>query len=222
MTDLESINDPEPDPAAASAQARADAFSAAPFFWQDIQLAPMAIDREADWLSHCRRIGLPPLSAVINDADSFLAHAIRLIWFCAHDPSKWLARWMRGGDAAPMVLEIVIRQWLDKHIQPGDQASAALKLALAIYDRSRINQAALIDDDDEEDTEGNGSGPAHELSTSASSAGPAPAPSRSITSGIICHKSKAGPSSTRLAAPMAASTSGRKKARRKKRKSGRG
>ncbi len=210
--------DGAPDP---RSDARADAFSAAPFHWKDLQLAPLAIGREAAWLSHCRRIGLPRLGAVINDADSFLAHAIRMLWFCAHEPSAWLSIWIKGGDLGAFLLDIKITQWADAQIQPGDEAAAALKLALDIHDRSRINQASLLDSDDS-DTEGNGSGPAHERNTSASSAGPAPEPTVENTLTTTSLRSKAGPMSTRTARARAANTSGRKKAPKKKRNSARG
>lgn len=219
-TDLETINGPDPTPD--RDQERAAAFSAPPFFWKETELAPLAISREADWLLHCQRIGLPTLDAVINEGDAFLAHAIRMIWFCAHRPSKWLAHWI-GWDStvAPYKLDLEIREWADEQITPGDDAIAAIKLALAIHDRARINQATLIDEEDA-DAEGNTSGPAHELNTSASSSGPAPAHSPKSTSPIISPRSAAGPTSTPTAAPTAAPSNGRKKWLGKKRRSARG
>jgi hypothetical protein len=219
--DLEPLDS---DPAEARTAARESAFAAAPFFWKDLELAPLAIGREGDWLLHCQRIGLPPLHEVINSGDAFLGHAQRLLFFCANPPRAWLAVWMKGGAAAPIILEQMIADWAARHIQPGDQI-AVIKLALQIYDRSRITQATLTDQE-EDDAEGNASGPAHVLNTSASSSGPAPASMEPAlpaphTSNTTSRKRKAGPSSMRTAAPTAARTHGLKKGRRKKPRSAR-
>lgn len=194
---LEPLDPPDPHEAA---------FTAAPFAWKNIPLHALAIAREGDWLMHCRRIGLPALHECIGSAETFLPHAVRLLWFCAHEPVTWLSAWMKGGEAAPVVIENFVRAWSEEQITPGDQP-AVLKLALDIYDRAHANEARLLDPGGE-DTEGNASGPRTRLNTSASSRGPAPDSSVSSTSATHFPRSAAGPTSTRTAARKVAATNG--------------
>jgi hypothetical protein len=144
---------------------REESFTAAPFHWKDIPLHPFAIDREADWLLHCQRIGLPASDVAIRSLDTFLSHAVRLIWFCAHEEPAWLANWMlRGGS---LLLDLSIREWSRQHILPGDQI-AVTKLALEIHDRAHVNHATRVDTDDAGEL-GEGHGPSDEHNTSRSS-----------------------------------------------------
>jgi hypothetical protein len=208
MTDDESINE-------LAEQRREEAFIAAPWHWRDIPLHPLSIGREGDWLQHCRRIGLPPLHEVINSGEGFLSMAQRLLWFCAHEPRAWLSVWMKGGEAAPIVLESRITEWADKNILPGDQL-AVLKLALDIYDRSRATQAHRVED--EADDVGEGSGLAQEHKPLSSSARPSPAQVTSKPS-ITRHRRNFGQRSIATDARKAQSTNGRKTLRKKRRPS---
>jgi hypothetical protein len=209
---IEDINDLAEDRAA---EQREEAFIAAPFHWKDTPLSALAIGREAAWLSHCRRIGLPSLSEAMTSGESFLGHAQRLIWFCAVEPHRWLSAWMKGGDLAPYVIERMIDEWSAKHIAPGDQVPL-VKLAFDIHDRAHSNHAAMVAD--EEPDEGNAPGPSRSRSTSRSSHGPAPESSASATSSTISRRSADGRTSTARASHKEGSTSGRKPPRGKKRR----
>ena len=199
---LEPLDPPDPE------TLRETAFASPPFTWHDRPLAPLAIDREGDWLLHCRRIGLPPLAEVLSSSDLFAPHALRLLWFCLHEPSDWLSVWMAGGKGAPIHLDTRIRAWAAGAILPGEQ-SAAVSLALQVYDRAYTNRATPVDDDPgEEDAPGKAPGPSGERNTSASSRGPAPASSAKLTSATSSRRKGAGPTSTRTSPRRASSTNG--------------
>lgn len=192
---LEPLDPPDPHEAV---------FTAAPFAWKNIPLHPLAIAREGDWLMHCRRIGLPPLSVCLDDAETFSAFAFRLLWFCAHEPEVWLCRWMKGGG---LELEKEISQWLEKHIRPGDQVEA-VRLALDIFTRAHENMARPCAE--EEGEPGKAHGPSSRRSIAASSHGPAQDSSPNGTSATSYPRSEDGPTSTRTAALKGKSTSGRR------------
>jgi len=111
------------------------AFGTKPFFWKDIQLAPFAIDREGDWQRHRETLGEPPLSEIIRNAQAMLNDALRVIWFCAHDPKTWLSipamvrdddgNWTRQStmDRA-IVLEEKIRAWSRENVANNEQSMA--------------------------------------------------------------------------------------------------
>lgn len=110
-------------------------FGVKPFHWKDTQLAPLAIDREGDWQRHRESLGDPPLGEIIRNAQSMLLDAIRVLWFCAHDPKEWLAvpsmkrddegDWTRLStiDRA-LVVEEKIRAWGRENIANNEQAMA--------------------------------------------------------------------------------------------------
>jgi hypothetical protein len=212
MTDDESINE-------LAEQKREEAFVAAPWYWREVPLHPLSIGREGDWLIHCHRIGLPPLDEVINKREAFFGHALRMVWFCAHESSVWLSMWMKGRDAAPIIMEGEISEWLDKHVLPGEQM-ALLDLAYEIFDRSRATRAKRVEDGADEAGEGSGLAPA--LNTSASSARPSTAPVPTTTSNTNSAKRRAGRSSTVTDARKAKSTNGRMKWQKKKARSEKG
>lgn len=190
------------DPAQA---ARESAFSAPAFHWKDMPLHPFAIAREADWMAHCRRIGLPPVADAALDPELFLGHAIRLIWFCAHPPETWLAPRMNPM-LHPFALESVIREWVDKHIRAADHI-AAMNLAIAIYDRAHQNQP--IAETSADSDAGKASGLCESPNTSTASRRPVPASSPSTASSTSSRRSAAGRTSTQKAHRTARSTNGR-------------
>lgn len=191
---------------------REEAFTAAPFHWRGMPLHALAISRESDWQLHCRRIGLPPVAEAFT-----VAHAVRLLWFCAHEPSIWLAIWMRGGEAAPILMDTLIRAWADEHIPPGSQVEA-VRLASDIYDRAYISRASVVDDG-AEDPLGNEPGPSDVRSIAPSSHGPAPASSPSTRSATNSRRSAAGLMSTPTSSRKARTRNGRQKPRGRKPKS---
>lgn len=193
---------------------RETAFSAAPFHWRGIPLHPLAIGREADWLLHCQRIGLPPLAESLASTATFTAHAIRLLWFCAHEPSEWLAVWMAGGVGAPLHLDARIRAWAEEVIPPGEQG-AAVSLALEIHARAYTNRATIVDGDPD-DIAKKAHGRSDSRNTPASLPEPAPASSASIKSSTRSRRSAAGLTSTLTSPRRVSSTNGRTKSRSKK------
>lgn len=207
-----SFLDPIP---AAPEDVREEAFAAAPFLWKDLSLHPLSIGREGDFLIHCRRIGLPPLAAAMKSTETFLSHAIRILWFCAHEPESWLAFWMKREGS--FLLDLVIREWADKHILPGEQ-DQVVGLALDIFDRAHVNHAARVSEDDADDV-GEPRGPSDDRSTSSSSPGPFTAPSVPTPSNTTSRKRKAGRSSTATASAAARRSSGLKSPRKTKRNS---
>lgn len=139
-------------------QLRNAAFQSAAFYWKDQPLQPLAISREADWLLHCHQIGLPPLSGDLSShSATFFPYAIRLVWFCAHEPKEWL-----GAGRASFGLDKVIRNWADAHVLPGDQP-AFIKLAWDIYDRAYLNKA--VPQPDGTAPPGNSPGPSAKLNS---------------------------------------------------------
>lgn len=217
---------------ASASSARADeveaAFSAPPFFWREIELAPFAIDREMDWLRHCRLIGSPPLAETISDPEVFWLDAARLLWFVAHEPAAWLAprlpdfeklpteekleRLLRPRKPAPPTpeeLDKIIREWMRQHIGARDMQEVT-HLAYQILERAHTARAVAAPD------EGGGSNAAKKLpcppsagNTSASSAEPVPACSLKTTSATTSRKNAAGATSTPTRSRKASPPSGR-------------
>jgi hypothetical protein len=214
---LESIDSPEE---TAAQLRREEASAAAPFWFKNIQLHPLAVGREGDWLLHCRRIGLPPLTDVINDVETFIPHAGRLLFFLAHPPGKWLASWMVFSPSVSAGrLDLQIREWIDEHIKPGPDVSAAVNLALAIYDRAHELQPAIADDPEGGGDElGEGRGLRHERRSSPSSRRPSTAVSAPSTSNTNTHPKRRRRSSIVRESRAASSTSGPRSSPRKKQK----
>lgn len=209
--DLEPIGETEED-------RREVAFAAAPFWWKRIPLKALAIGREGDWLMHCRQIGLPPVAAAMRELDTFLPHAVRLLWFCANDESAWLAFWMKR--AGSFLLDLEIRRWAEAQILPGEQG-LVVGLALEIYDRAHATLAARVDTGDD-DEPGERRGPWDARSTSRSSHGPSTAPSAPGKSSTGTRRKKGGRWCTATGSRAEGATSGPGRARRRKRKCGRG
>jgi hypothetical protein len=110
-------------------------FGIKPFFWKDIQLAPFAIDREGDWQRHREAMGEPPLSEIIRNAQAMLNDALRVLWFCAHEPKQWLSipsmsrdeegNWTRLSTLErALLVEDRIRAWSRENISNSEQAMA--------------------------------------------------------------------------------------------------
>ena len=104
-------------------------YSVKPFFWHGIQLAPLAISREGDWMMQRELLDAPPLNEIIHRSSAMAPDALRVLWFLAHDPSEWLnmpstklvkstdnpedeGRWVRlSAKERAMELEAKIRAW---------------------------------------------------------------------------------------------------------------
>lgn len=200
---------------AAAEQRREEAFIAPNFSWKGIPLAPLAMGREAAWVQHARRIGLPPLDDVINSSEGWLSYGYRLLFFVANEPRVWLSIWMNGGSASPIILEKRIDQWAGEHIAPGDQI-AVIKLSLAIYDRAHLNQATIVETEDAGGP-GEGSGRSPLRKKSCSSRKRVPASTLKTTSSITSRRSAPAPTSTAAASRRATCIRGRTSSRKKKR-----
>lgn len=137
------IIDPE-DPADQTNATTAAAFSAPPFKWKDITLQAFAIDREGDWLLHRKQMSAPPLSDIIADVGAMALDAMRVLWFCAHDPSEWL---VPARDAATRALSVEtrIRDWARDHID-GTEIPAAVALFYEIFNRAHSTRAIISSD----------------------------------------------------------------------------
>lgn len=114
------------------------AFESASLRWHDIDLAPLAISREAAWGIHRHQIGSPPLSDILHNNAAMCGDAFRILWFCAHDPSDWIG-------VKPADLEAAINEWADANIH-GNELVAAVDLAFEILDRSRKTRATIVGD----------------------------------------------------------------------------
>lgn len=114
---------------------RDDAFRATPFFWQGKELHPFAVDREADWLAFRASINAPELGKVAGGGITFLADAIRILFFCSSKPSLWMP--LMG---YPDTLDEAIRSWAKENVPQGTQYEA-VALALSIYNRAHATQS---------------------------------------------------------------------------------
>jgi hypothetical protein len=128
-----------------------EAFTAKPFHWKDKELAPLAIDREGDWQRHREIMGDPQLHEIIRNPQSMVIDALRVIWFCAHDPKVWLSihsmvmddegNWTRRtAQEKALVLEDKIRQWSRDNVANNEQAMA-VSLFYDIYQRAQSTRA---------------------------------------------------------------------------------
>lgn len=132
----------------------AEAFTARPFFWKNLHLAPFAIDREGDWLCHREMLKAPPLDDLIREPNAMMADVARVLWFLTHEPEEWLAlpsmkqlgeaedfRWVKLStfDRA-LALEKQIRAWASEHIHHSE-AVQALALFYEIYNRAQSTRA---------------------------------------------------------------------------------
>lgn len=102
------------------------------FTWHGKKLAPFAIDREGDWRAHRAALGAPELVKVFGEA--FLSDALRILFFCSHEPEQWLA----AGDS--IALEKRIRAWAAENIAAGEQSAATI-LAIEIFNSAYVNRA---------------------------------------------------------------------------------
>lgn len=110
------------------------------FQWDGQPLAPFAVDREGDWRCHRAALGLPELGRVMSEA--FLADAIRIVYFCAHEPRQWLRLL-----SDPERLELEIRSWAASAIRPGQQGDITA-LAIGIFNSAYTNRATAREQGD--------------------------------------------------------------------------
>lgn len=133
--------------------AQQKAVAATPFEWKGRLLAPFAISREADWRLHRLLIGAPPLSIALHDVNSSWADALRVVWFCLHEPETWLhmppvpvSDDSDDRDLATrraLAVEIAIRKWADAEIRNGEM-NEVLNLFFAIFNRAHSTHAAVV------------------------------------------------------------------------------
>lgn len=142
------------------AEAVAAAYGAAPRQWKDIPLAPFAISREADWRQHRSALRSPPLEDLIQDPQSMLPDALRVLWFLAHDPQEWLstpsmqmagegtpdARWIRrtAFDMA-MDVERKVRAWADLHVDNAEH-SLAVRFFYEVFNSAQTTRTTVVPD----------------------------------------------------------------------------
>lgn len=152
----EDIIDTEPDAPAQEQQA----FSAHQRTWQGIPLAPFAVDREAEWMLHRQQVGAPPLPEIIQDVGAMALDAMRVLWFCAHDPKEWIEapdgeqvkdeligfRWRRFTPKERAAkLEARIREWAKDTIT-GATIPDAVSLFYEIFSSAHSTRAIIASD----------------------------------------------------------------------------
>ena len=81
----------DPGDSADTPSPEATAFQTEQRTWKGTPLAPFAIDREGAWMLHRHMVGAPPLPDIIENVGAMALDAIRVLWFCAHEPNEWLA-----------------------------------------------------------------------------------------------------------------------------------
>lgn len=107
------------------------------FTWHGKKLHPFAIDREGDWRAHRVALGVPELSSVLSEA--FMSDALRIVWFCSHDPGQWLP-FLRD----PVALELKIRKWAAENVGTGEQQEIT-RLAIDIFNSAYKTRAQPAD-----------------------------------------------------------------------------
>ena len=149
--------DDSPDEATAAderASEVAQAYGVKPFFWRDIKLAPLSIDREGDWNMHRELIDAPALHEIIRKSAAMAPDALRVLWFLAHDPSEWLdmpgskfvtdsedGRWVRmTGKERALELEKKIRAWGAENVS-GSEGVDMVSLFYDIYQSAHSTRA---------------------------------------------------------------------------------
>lgn len=193
------------------------AFSASPFEWRGKQLAPFAVSREADWMLHRCLIGAPPLSTLIGDQGAMWPDAIRVVWFCSHDPEVWQTKppvpCIDNDDdrdeptRRAIAVEREIRAWADRSFTADEMKSIVL-LFFRIFNRAHKNHAVVKSDSGGHGAKKNAPSPSPSPATSRSSRASAPASSRSGTSATTSRRSKAGATSTNGRSSKATKPSG--------------
>lgn len=129
---------------------RQGAFRASGHSWKGRKVWPLAIDREGDFYYHRQALGLLPLGDVIGSSHAFMMDAVRMVWFCLHEPETWLEapggeydaqnRWRAyEPHERALQLEAVIRVWAKEHVLPGEQQEL-VKLAYALHDEAYLTE----------------------------------------------------------------------------------
>jgi len=133
------------------------AFTAQPFFWKNIQLAPFAIDREGDWLRHRETLHEPDINELLSEPNAMMPDVCRLLWFLSHEPVEWLSmpgmkqlgedqnfRWVKlTAYERALALEMRIREWAVDHIDHNDGVMA-MQLFYQIYQRAQATRATAL------------------------------------------------------------------------------
>lgn len=132
---LDAVDETESDTLADAEKEREMAVRAIPFTWQGKELAPFAIDREADWMLFRGLIEAPSLEVAFSIPGGFVADAVRILFFCSNEPSAWITLL-----SSPLELDAKIRGWSALNVPQGTQAEAVLR-AIEIYNRAHSTQA---------------------------------------------------------------------------------
>lgn len=128
-----------------------EAFGVKPFHWKNAELAPFAIDREGDWQRHREIMGDPQLHEIIRQPQSMVIDALRVLWFCAHEPKEWICipsmvldddgNWTRRtAQERALVIEEKIRAWSRENVANHEQA-LAVSLFYDIYQSAQKTRA---------------------------------------------------------------------------------
>lgn len=127
------------------------AYGVQTFFWKDLPLQPFAISIEGDWMRHREILGDAPLGEVINLGIAMVPDALRVIWFCSHEPREWLmlptmargedGEWRKlTGQERAFSLEEKIRKWADANVSR-QEWPLAVSVFYQLYNSAQITRA---------------------------------------------------------------------------------
>lgn len=107
--------------------------------WKGELLQPFSFSRKSLFYSHRVSMGAPHLLEVLGDSMAFLGDALRILYFCAHDPAEY--RHLR---AKPELLQDAIDAWSDEQVESEEDALEAVTTALTLYNASEVNKAEAV------------------------------------------------------------------------------
>jgi len=146
----------DPGDSADAPSPEAIAFQSEQRTWKGTPLAPFAIDREGAWMLHRHQLGAPPLPEIIDNIGAMALDAMRVLWFCAHDPKEWLAAadGERGADLTwhrfthaerAQRLEQRIAAWGRENIG-GDEIPAAVSMFYDLFSSAHSTRTTTASD----------------------------------------------------------------------------
>lgn len=112
---------------------REEAFDQVPM-WRGKPLLAWSLERERFFHSHRCAAGAPRLSRAVDDWDAFLLDALRILYFCHHEPEDFI-----GMGRDPMRLEAEIQKWGSEQV-PRELEDEARVVAMRILAAARRNE----------------------------------------------------------------------------------
>jgi hypothetical protein len=142
----------ESTPTAAAPAVEQITFQEGIFHLQGTPLSPFAVDRESAWHLHRAQLSAPPVQQ-LGTLGEWGQDAIRILWFCSHEPSDWInapmgqrvdGQWVRyTPEQRAANLEIKMTEWSQSALA-GSALPEIVNLALAILASASKNRAVPI------------------------------------------------------------------------------